>query len=371
MKFIVLRGTNLNTEMYRGFAPIADIAKVSAPDSFNQDTNPNGLQRDLSETHARDAYRYVEGAVKVADHNRAWSEVLLNVRDPSVVKITPLDEALGLYEIEILEERINKSLPRPQISRTDGNHRLNYGEGDPKYNWPPLTSSTPFALTVDLSPEVEAFLFMDINDNQKTMNTAHLAHLRARLTGPEKLALEDPALWIAERLTDDPKSPWHGIVHKGGQRTQGLKRRANLAALRTGIEMTLSEAVKLRSVSPIESKYALIRMYWNAVAKIYSWEWADPQSMVLKGIGLWIFSQLGAEVIDRCLVRGISPAKLEDEMGEYLRQTKLVFDWKTGADIRGYTGRGGARDASNKMKAALSDEDVSISQIAAAMQNLV
>jgi DGQHR domain-containing protein len=370
MKFVVLRGTNLNTEMYRGYAPIADLAKISAPDSFNQDTNPNGLQRDLSESHSRDAYRYAEAAVRVPDHNRSWAEVLLNVRDPSVVKLSTLDEEHGVYELEIREDLINKSLGRPQISRTDGNHRFHFGEGDSKHDWPPLTGSTPFALTIGLPPEAEAYLFMDINDNQKSMNTAHLAHLRARLTGPEKLAVEDPALWIAERLTDDPKSPWHGIVHKGGQRTQGLKRRVNLAALRTGIDMTLSEAVKMRSVAPIESKYTLIRMFWNAVARTYASEWADQKSMLLKGIGIWTFSQLGAEVVDRCLVRGIAPAKLEDEMSEYLRQTKLVFDWRSGGDIRGYGGRMGAREASNKMKAALSDEDVSISQIAEAVKNM-
>ena len=37
MKIVILRGTNLNTEVYRGYAPIADLAKVSASDPFNQD----------------------------------------------------------------------------------------------------------------------------------------------------------------------------------------------------------------------------------------------------------------------------------------------------------------------------------------------
>ena len=370
MKIVVLHGANLNTDMYRGYAPIADLAKVSAPDPFNQDTNPNGLQRDLSESHSRDAYRYADGAREVPDHNRAWAEVLLNVRDPSVVRLAPLDEERGVYELEIREELINKSLGRPQISRTDGNHRLHFGEGDPKYQWPPLAASTPFAMTIDLTPEAEAYLFMDINDNQKTMNTAHLAHLKARLTAPERLAVEDPALWIAERLTDDPKSPWHGIVHKGGQRTQGLKRRVNLAALKTGIGMTLHDAVKLRSVNSIEGKTVLIRMFWNAVARIYAGEWADEKSMLLKGIGIWTFSQVGAEVIDRCLVRGVPAATLENEMGDYLRQTKLVFDWRSGGDIQGYGGQKGAQDAANKMKVALSDEDINISQIAAAVRNM-
>ena len=132
MKRIVLRGTNLNTEMYRGYAPIADLTKVSAPDPFNQDSNPNGLQRDLSQSHSREAYRYVEGAVKVPNHRRAWAEVLLNVRDPSVVKLSPLYEEYDVYELEIHEELINKSLARPQISRTDGNHRLHFGAGDSK-----------------------------------------------------------------------------------------------------------------------------------------------------------------------------------------------------------------------------------------------
>ena len=97
MRLIVLRGMNLNTETYRGYAHIADLARVSAPDPFNQDTNPNGLQRDLSEKHSRDAYRYADGAEKVPEHKRAWAEVLLNVRDPSVVNLLPIDEPNNVF----------------------------------------------------------------------------------------------------------------------------------------------------------------------------------------------------------------------------------------------------------------------------------
>ena len=75
-------------------------------------------------------------------------------------------------------------------------------------------------------------------------------------------------------------------------------------------------------------------------------------------------------IIDRCLVRGIIAAKLEDEMGEYLRQTKLVFDWRSGGDMQGYGGQSGAQNAANKMKVALSDEDINIGQIAAAVKNM-
>ena len=212
---------------------------------------------------------------------------------------------------------------------------------------------------------------MDINDNQKTMNTAHLAHMRARLTGDEKLAHEDPALWIAEHLSEDPKSPWHGIVYKGGsKRSQGLKRRVNLPALKTGISMMLHDTVKLRDLPDLVVQYGLIRIYWNAVAGIYASEWNEPTAMVLKGIGIWTFSQLGAEVIDRCLVRSVPLGTLEDEMAQYLRQTKPIFDWRKGGDIQGYGGQQMARDAANQMKRALSDEDIHLSQIAAAVRGM-
>jgi hypothetical protein len=44
-----------------------------------------------------------------------------------------------------------------------------------------MAVSTPFAMTIDLLPEAEAYLFMD-NDNQKTMNTAPGASRRLTAT---------------------------------------------------------------------------------------------------------------------------------------------------------------------------------------------
>ncbi|GAI35023.1 unnamed protein product, partial [marine sediment metagenome] len=161
----------------------------------------------------------------------------------------------NLFKVVIDEDGIDKSLLRPQISRTDGNHRLFFGAGDPEYDWPPLDVSTPFSLTVGLTPDEEAALFMDINDNLRAMNTSHLAHLQTRLTPSERLASEDAALWIASNLAKDPKSPFHGIVYLGGEKekVQGLTRRVNLAALRTGAQMILKESVKLRAFSEVGS----------------------------------------------------------------------------------------------------------------------
>ena len=57
-------------------------------------------------------------------------------------------------------------------------------------------------------------------------------------------------------------------------------------------------------------------------------------------------------------------------MAQYLRQTRLIFDWRKDGDIEGYGGQQMAREAANKMKGALSDEDIHMSQIAAALRNM-
>lgn len=372
MQLIAMRGVNLNTEVYRGFANLSDLARISDPDTFNQDTNPDGLQRDLSEAHSREGYRYAEGSQVDRDHPRLWPEILLNVRDLSVVTVEELSpaEGAGLARITVHEDRLDPDLDRPQISRTDGNHRLYYVSGDPKYGWEPLDVPTAFCLTLGLTPEQEAAVFMDVNDNQKAMNTSHLAHLKTRLTPEERMAAHEPELWIAEHLTNDIRSCWHGIVHKGGQRTQGLKRRVNLAALKTGVRMTLDDSVKMRSFDHILDKYLMVRTYWNAVRSAFPTEWGDATAyLLLRGIGIWTFSMLGAEIIDRCLIARVDPKDLQNRMEAYLRQTRLVFDWHArDGNIKGYGGRSGAKDAAELMKRALSDEDVDMRTWAEALR---
>ncbi|MBI4287883.1 MAG: DGQHR domain-containing protein [Chloroflexi bacterium] len=366
MEFVALKGTNLNTVVYRGFGAIKDIAAISAADTYNQDSNPEGLQRDLSEKHSREAYTYAEGSRVVPDYRRLWPEVVLNVRDESLIDIKAIDERHGLYRIVVEEKKIDKSLPRPQISRVDGNHRLYFGNGNDSEQWPPLDVPTPFCVTLGLDPKQEASLFIDINDNLKAMNTSHLAHLRTRLTESEKLAAEDPELWIANKLVDDARSPFHGIVYRGGEKTQTLDRRVNLAALKTGIDMLLKECVKLRGLEQIEAKYAMIRLYWNAVSRVFAREWANQKDyLLLRGFGVWSMSIVGAEIIDRCIARRVPAEKLETEIVEYLRQTRKVVEWdyKDG-NARGYGGRIGARQLAENMKRVLSDEEVDMGSLA-------
>ena len=380
MELLVIKGTNLNTPVYRGFASIKDIATISAPDTFKQDTNPDGLQRDLSEIHSREGYLYADGAQKVPDYPRLWPEVILNVRkkddkdDKDVVEILTVDEAHNLFKIVVHEDLIDKKRERPQISRTDGNHRLFYGEGHPIRNWPSLDIPTPFSLTMGLTALEEASLFMDINDNLKRMNTSHLRHLQTRLSESEKLAKDDPALWIANKLVEDSKSPFHGIVYLGGEKekAQGLDRRVNLAALRTGTQMILKESRELREFDQIDDKFILLLIYWKAVAREFAKEWADSKKyLLLRGFGVQSMFILGAEILDRCIRPDVIWSQLEDKIVAYLVQTRIDVNWdaKEG-NITHKGGRVGARELADKLIACISDEGVDKANLVKGLRSL-
>jgi DGQHR domain-containing protein len=370
MKCVVLRGMNLNTEVYRGFATLADLARVSDADTFNQRTNPHGLQRELTSDHSRKAYRYAKGYDYHKEQHRAWSEVLLTVRESNVIHLTPIDDVRGVYELEIFENLITKDRPRPQISRTDGNHRLHYAGGDARANFEPLHDVyVPFAITVNLSPDDEALLFMDVNDNQRSMNTSHLAQLRHRLTEEEILKEKEPELPLAMQLIDDPHSPWCGLVFKGGERAQGLKRGINLAALKTGVQMTLHQSIKLRPLD-YETKYAFLRLFWNALKATYASEWSTKKSHLMTGLGIMVFSQVAGDIIDRCIVRGVIASQMHEEMCAYLRQTQGNKNWHTNTDFKGIGGRSGARKLAEELKGRLSDEDLDLAQLVIAVKNL-
>ena len=375
MELLTIKGANLNTPVYRGFASIKDIATISAPDTYKQVGNPDGLQRDLKEKHALDGYRYALISQKAPDQPRLWPEVVLNVRDRSVIdEPLPVDEQHNLFKIVVHEDRIDKNLERPQISRTDGNHRLFYGEGHPLHDGQPLDISTPFSLTIGLTPLQEASLFVDINDNLMRMNTSHLYHLLGRVTDSEKLAEDKPTVWIANKLVEDYKSPFHGIVYLGGEKekVQGLERRVSLAHLRTAVEMMLKRSIKLQDFKDIEDKCVIIRTYWKAVARTFSVEWADQKKYaLLRGFGVWSMSIVGADIIDRCLKPNVIWSQLEDQMASYLSQIKGTVDWDAReGDVKGYGGRLGAAQLAGRMRDFLSDEGVDMRALVEGLKSL-
>ena len=58
IELIAHQSKNLDVMCYRGDALLAHLALISQADVFDQITNPDGLQRDLSPKHASEVYEY-------------------------------------------------------------------------------------------------------------------------------------------------------------------------------------------------------------------------------------------------------------------------------------------------------------------------
>jgi DGQHR domain-containing protein len=321
---------NLDTICFRGDAPLAHLALISQPDIFDQVTNPSGLQRDLSTKHASEVYEYALSP-KDDDYKRAFPEVVLNVRDKKVLTIEDVgvNEVTGLKAYRLrFDTKAMLSSDKVFVSRVDGNHRLYFAAGDEKRE--PLLVNSPFQLHVGLTRDQEGSLFVDINANQKGLQTSHLALLQHRLTEEEREIKEHLDRWITVKLTQDPDSPWHGVVGGGstrGAKAQNLTRLVNFVTLQTGVGKTLAKSQYIKDFTNPEVQYAIVKNYWKAVKNVFSNEWSSPKEfLLLKNIGVLSMSLLGGTVIDRCLAKGRADYQ---DMIFYLQQAKGRFDWNS------------------------------------------
>lgn len=340
-----IRGRVLGVNVYRGFAQLCDLADISKADIYNQQTNPKGTQRDLSPSHARDAYEYV-----VKNDFGFWPEVFLCARLKNVITFTPLSDAdpdTGWLEIDF--DRINKSR-NIAISRIDGNHRLHYADGKSD-NYKRVEKMASFCLAYDIKPDDEIQLFKDINKNQKAMNTSHLDGIEVRLTAEESLKRRSPDLFIAQKLNSDSSSPFFERIYQGGGKPPGAD--IPLRGLKTGIEYMLSRSTQLPRLDDAEAQYRVIRNYFSAFKRWQPKSWSDPKEyIVLRGAGLWAVCFIGAHVIDRALLLD----KFDETAMFNILTSGKNWDWSKKGDFVGMSGRGGALEICKKVTAKLEDE---------------
>ncbi len=345
LKCPAVRAKVLGVNVYRGFANLCDLADISRADIYDQQNNPTGTQRDLSPSHARDAYEYVRNK-----ELGFWPEVFLCSRRNDIVTFHPISPELpdiGILEIDVRDAQPGSVIA---VSRVDGNHRLHYGDGA-HAGYSRIEKLIPFCLAYDLTRDEEIQLFKDINKNQKPMNTSHLDGIEVRLTPEEELKRRTPELYIAQRLQDDPKSPLHNRVYGGGKKPVGVD--IPLRGLRTGIEYMLSRSTQLPRLKDAEAQYRVIRNYFEAVKKWQPRAWASSKEYImLRGSGLWAICFIGSQVIDRALMQDQFSA---DHMFAILRSGK-DWDWGKKGDFVGLGGRAGALEISNRVTRRLQDE---------------
>lgn len=356
--FVAEESTSIDVTTYRGTAHLCDLARVSQVDLFDQEINPDGLQRDLNAKHAREAYAYAAPDGKREGLPRGYPELWFNVRDKSVIKLerTTCDVAgrqLTLVAITVDLDKIDAARS-VKISRLDGNHRVWLGNGDGK-DRAPLEVAVPFSFSIGLTREQEKALFCDVNAEQKGLNSSHLDYMRSTLTPSEREFQRNPARWVTRRLVLDASSPWHGLVYlggsKAGSKAKGVKHPTTFKALEGATKRLLrANAFETEFTSP-DAVYGMVRFYWQAVATVWPEGFDTPEDhYVLKSIGLTSLATLGAIVIDRAQATGnIEP----DDLAGELLAVKGCYDWSTEGDLVGMSGNAAVKKIVTKLSREL------------------
>lgn len=346
LRISAMKSEVLGVEVIRGFAKLSDLSRISRADIYDSKSNPTGTQRDLSPKHARDAYLYVRNNDKIY-----WPEIFLCARNPKVWEFDEGQGGSGNVGELVIDTELACSYSDIAISRVDGNHRLQYAGGDHD-GFPAVEKLVSFSIAVDLSLEEEMKIFRDINNNQRKMNTSHLANINVKLTGERSLISRDPQLYLANKLSKEKSSPFFEIVYDGGKKD--VSKFVPLNTLRTGLEYMLSQPTRLTAIDDINVQYKVIENYFSSLKK---WEqecWEFPKKYImLRGAGLWAVCFLGAEVIDRGLRKG--NYKTED----FLRILKSGrdWDWASKGSFSGMSGRGGAVKIRDIIVAEFEDEE--------------
>lgn len=333
----VIRGKVLGVNVYRGFAPLGTLSDMSKADIYDAKNNPLGTQRDLSPKHAQDAYEYVKNS-----ELGFWPEVFLCARKNNILTFKSISDEYP--EIGILEVDINQIIESPEvlISRVDGNHRLNYGNGNEK-KFSRIEKPVSFCLAFDLNQDEEIKLFKDINKNQKPMNTSHLDGIEVRLSEEDELKRRNPDLYIAQKLSSDESSPLHGRVYEGGKKPVGVE--IPLRGLRTAMQYLLSRSSQLPRLADTEAQYKVIKNYFSAVKEWQPKAWTNSKDyIILRGAGLWAISFLGAQVIDRALINN----KFDKDSLLKILNSGKDWDWSNKGSFVGMSGRSGALEISNR-----------------------
>jgi DGQHR domain-containing protein len=355
LSFPVLVGSCLGHKAYRGFGSLADIARISRADIFDQDQNRSGTQRNLSLAHARQAHQYVRNTEKAF-----YPEMILNIRDKSYIKFTQKDSE-GDAEFGILSfVKDPAATEKIVISRLDGNHRLWFADGHQK-GLDPIERPVSFCILTLPNLDTELELFRDINDNQMGMNTSHLQNITARLLGDKALKVQKPALYIVQRLLKEKTSPLNGMVHEGGKaHKKATLSGLTIANLTSSVSDMLARSAKLAQFPDADAQYKVIENYWKAVKKWLPKAWSNPKDyLIFKGVGLYAISYVGIAVIDRALLKGKFST---NDMLHYLKQMPPESLLK--GQTLPYAGRGGGRKLANDLISNLGEDgEVSLSAL--------
>lgn len=306
-------------QVFLGFASARKLADVSFPDVLDEATG-KGYQRRFHREHSLEFKKYIQkpGASTIpltfnlrAEHSQQW-------------RVEPAADGCSAV-LRILNP------PTKVMAQVDCQHRLGY-LGD---------SDTPFAFMtfIGLSVAEEMDVFRVINGKAKGLSGSLLDFTEARLSGLN-LQTHKPELYLALRLQEDEKSPWHGRLDLGGNRVVGNLRQASLRTMQHAAKRFLREAKSKSPCSP-EREVNILIDFWKAIALVLESQWLQPrQHMITKGIGVYSLMSMAGLLTREAEEKGVSPNF--DYFITKLSNFVDRIDWSNEGPLKGFGGTSGA-----------------------------
>lgn len=304
-------------QVFLGFASARVLASVSFPDVLDE-ASGKGYQRRFHREHSLEFKKYIQrpGASTIpltfnlrADYSPDWE--LAPASDGSFTILRILNPATKV------------------MAQVDCQHRLGY-LGDSE-------TSFAFMTFIGLSVSEEIDIFRDINGKAKGLSGSLLDFTEARLMGMN-LQAHKPELYLALRLQEDEKSPWHGRLDLGGNPVVGNLRQASLRTMQRGAKRFLRES---KSTCAPERSSEILIDFWRAIAFVLKTQWSQSrQHMITKGIGVYSLMSMAGRMTREAEEKAIKPdldyfiTKLSDFVDR--------IDWSNDGPLKGFGGASGA-----------------------------
>jgi DGQHR domain-containing protein len=293
------------------------------PDVLDEGTGL-GYQRRFNSTHSLDFRRYIRqpGSTTIP--------LTFNLRPRTDDAWRVVKHGQGIARLEI------DTAAGPVMAQVDCQHRLGHLAD--------LDIELPFMCFVGLTVEEEMAIFTVINRKAKGLSRSLLDFHDASLC--EDLANDRPELFIALCLSNDPASPWCGLLDVGGNKVSGLTRKASLRTLQKAVRRFLVRSAILKQRTAEEAARVVLD-FWVAVSVAMRGDWARPRgSLLAKGVGVYALMDIASD-----MWRESGYGLTRDMMIAQLSDLAAQFDWSSNGPLKGLGGESGVSAAVAQLRA--------------------
>jgi DGQHR domain-containing protein len=308
-----LIGSSANRTVFLGFAPAKLLYSLSFADVLDEDTR-RGYQRRFNPKHSLDFRRYIQ------QQHSSTIPLTFNVR-PRPDDLWRIHTTGSTATLEI-KEGAGKVL-----TQVDCQHRLGYLSD--------VDLDLPFMCFLGLTEREEMEVFNIINSKAKGLSSSLLDFHDSRLA--TDLASERPELFIALHLNNHNDSPWYRQLDLGGTSTSGLKRRASLRTMQSGVRKFLAQTRILRTHSP-ETAAQTVLDFWSAVAVVLREAWDSPRHhLINKGVGVYALMAIAGDLYAENPGQNCDKRYFVTKLAEFITD----LDWSSKGPLKGFGGEGG------------------------------